>query len=106
MFSSAVAALLALASLLAEPLTFRWPVPAKVTVTEKVFKKGSGATLRYHVSLTRAPDGKRLTLRITNFDFVEVGGRDPHDAAFRKQLAGALQAASALPTLLISPDGE
>jgi hypothetical protein len=90
----------------AETLTFKWPVPGKVVVTEKVMKKGMPATLRYDVTVTPAPDRKRLAVRLTGMQFVDVGGRDARDPEMRKMLAGALQMAAAIPTVLITREGE
>lgn len=89
----------------AERMTFQWPVPATVVVTDKVTQQGSSSTLRYQVTLTRQGDGKALALRLGKFEFLEVDGRDARDPAIRKQLRGTLELASALPTLLVSPDG-
>jgi len=89
---------------LAERMTFQWPVPSTVVVTDKVTQQGSSSTLRYQVTLTRQGDGK-LAVRMTKFEFLDVGGRDARDPALRKQLRGTLEVASALPTLVVSPEG-
>jgi hypothetical protein len=101
----AILVVLAARPALAERMTFAWPVPAKVTVTDKVNQPDSSATLRYQVTLTRHGDGKELAVHLGNFEFLEVGGHDARDPALRKQLHGALEVASALPTILVSPEG-
>jgi hypothetical protein len=88
----------------AEHLTFRWPSPVRVAVTEKVVKGGIGATLRYDLSV-RAVEGGRLAVRLTDLHFLELGGQDLRNPAVRKQLEPTLKAAAAFPTMLISPDG-
>jgi hypothetical protein len=88
---------------LAERMTFRWPVPATVMVTDKVTRTESSATLRYQVTLTR--HGDDLAVRLGKFEFVEVDGRDARDPALRKQLRATLEMASAQPTILVSPQG-
>ncbi|HXU82243.1 MAG TPA: hypothetical protein VN914_12650, partial [Polyangia bacterium] len=74
-------------------------------VTDQVSKSEGSATLRYQVAVTRHSGGQALALRLTNFEFLEVDGHDARTPALRKQLRGALEAASALPTILVSPDG-
>jgi hypothetical protein len=100
-----LAGLLAPAAAAAEGLTFKWPVPGKVSVTERVVKRGVPATIRYDVTLAMAPDRKRIAVRLTGLDFVEVAGLDARDPAVRKKLAPALRAATAVPTVLINSDG-
>jgi hypothetical protein len=88
----------------ADHMTFHWPAPVKVAVTEKVLKGGVGATLRYDLSVQPAPGGG-LTVRLTDVRFVEIGGQDLRNPAVRKQLDPGLNASAALPTLVIAPDG-
>jgi hypothetical protein len=89
----------------AERLTFGWPVPAHVRVTERVKKSDEGATLAYDVDVKRAADGKNLVVSLTRFEFVAVDGADVKDPVVKEQLQPALNAAAALPSLLISPEG-
>jgi hypothetical protein len=88
----------------AEHLSFGWPSPVKVAVTEKAVKAGVAATLRYDLS-ARTVAGGRLAVRLTDLQFLELGGQDLRNAAARKQLEPALKASAALPTMLIAPDG-
>jgi hypothetical protein len=89
----------------AEKMTFAWPLPAKVTVTDKSTRGDTSAKLRYQVTLTRYKEGDALALRLDKFEFLEVGGQDARGPALRKDLREAMEAASALPTILVSPDG-
>jgi hypothetical protein len=89
----------------AERMSFHWPIPAKVMVTEQVSKPEGSATLRYEVTVTRQGAGPTLAVRLGNFEFLEVDGHDARDPALRKQLRAALATASALPTILVSPEG-
>jgi hypothetical protein len=94
----------------AEKLTFAWPVPAVVKVTEVATKQGDGAApttvrMRYDVAVTKAADGERLQVVLKNFEFLEVNGMDARKPALRAQLGATLKAAGAMPTLLINPDG-
>lgn len=89
----------------AEPMRFAWPVPAKVKVTDRSVREGTEVVVRYDVSLGPAPDGKRLALRMSGFEFLEINGRDARTPAIRKQLRGALKELSASPTLIIARDG-
>src|SRR5687768_11805715 len=76
----------------AERLTFAWPVPSTVTVTERAVRKGTTAVMRYQASLAATPDGK-LSLRLANFEFVdEPGAKKKVDARTRKQMDAALKA--------------
>src|SRR5687767_506200 len=89
----------------AEPLRFLWPVPGKVKVTERAIKQGNEVVMSYQVSLAPAAGGKRVGVRLTGFEFLEVNGRDARTPAIRKQLAEALRMVSAIPTLVVNRDG-
>jgi hypothetical protein len=88
----------------AEHLTFQWPAPVRVAVTEKTVKGGIGATLGYNLS-ARVVEGGRLAVRLTDIQFKELGGQDLRNPALRKQLEPTLKASATLPTLVISPEG-
>ena len=89
----------------ADAFTFKWPVPGKVSVTERVVKGGMPATLRYDITLATSPDRKRIAVRLTGMHFLEIAGRDARDPALRKQLEPVLRAAAAIPTILVNGDG-
>jgi hypothetical protein len=88
----------------AEHLSFGWPSPVRVAVTEKAIKGGVAATLRYELAV-RSVAGGRLAVRLTDLQFLELGGQDLRSPAARKQLEPALKASAAMPTMLIAPDG-
>ena len=67
-----VLVLLAARPAAAERMTFRWPLPAKAVVTDRVTKQGLSATLRYNAAVTLHTDGTSLALRLTDFEFLEV----------------------------------
>lgn len=89
----------------AEPFRFAWPVPGKVMVKERSVKRGTDVVMSYQVSVAPAPDGKRLAVKLSGFEILQVDGHDARTPAIRKQLAGATKAASAVPTLLVGRDG-
>lgn len=90
----------------ADAFRFAWPVPGKVTVTERVQKKGTAATIRYDVILAPKEKG-RIALQLTNFQLLDLGGQPlPAKGPVRKQIEEAVKAASALPTMFLSKDGE
>jgi hypothetical protein len=87
-------------------LRFAWPLPAKVSVIETTLKEDTTAQLRYRVSLARDQSGGALGLRIDDFAFVKMGGVDLENPETKKELQKVLALASAIPTLVISPEGK
>jgi hypothetical protein len=88
----------------ATALTFAWPAPATVQVTERVLKKGRRGTLRYDLTIAREPDGG-LLVTYKDFEFLELAGLDLKKPEIKAQIAPALALAAAIPPLKISPDG-
>ncbi len=86
--------------------TFSWPVPGRVTVTERTEKKGQAAVMRYDIAIARAADGRRIELRYENMRFLEVAGRSVTSTAAQAELAPVLALASAIPTTVVSPEGK
>jgi hypothetical protein len=92
------------------PLKFAWPVPSKVTVTEKVSRVGHTGSLRYTASLRSTDDGRAFRLHLADFEFVEfdgkaVTGMTTDDPVMAQQLAGTLAMAKATPDLVVGADG-
>jgi len=90
------------------PLKFAWPVPSKVTVTEKLVKLGHTATTRYTVSLDRAGDAGGpgdLRVHLSDFEFTDFDGRPSTDPSVAMQVKMALPMAKATPDMLLGPDG-
>ena len=89
------------------PLKFAWPVPSKVTVTERVFRPGAAVTTRYTASLERAGDGDDLKLRFADFEVVDFAGKKPDDPSVAARVAATVRMASKLmPDLLLGADGK
>jgi hypothetical protein len=86
------------------PLRFAWPLDAHATVTERVFKKGRHATMRYGIVTRR--EGSTILVYYRDFAFVEFEGVDLGDPAVREQLAALeRQVAGAIPPYRIAADG-
>jgi hypothetical protein len=88
----------------ATALTFAWPAPATVKVTEKALKNGKEVTMRYTLAITREPDGG-LQVAYRDFEFVDLAGLDLKDPEIKKAMAPALALAAAIPPLEIAADG-
>lgn len=90
-------------------LKFAWPVPSTVKVTETALKKGKTAKMRYDAELTRQESGKKLEMRIKNFEFVDLEGIDLTVAENREKLGPSLDQITAIkgmfPTLVIDQEG-
>ncbi len=85
---------------------FSWPVPGRVRVLEKSDKRGGTATTEYDLVINRAPDGTNLEVRFENFRFVVVNGQDATTPEMKEALGPTAVLASAMPTFLISPEGD
>jgi len=86
-------------------LRFAWPTPSRVTVTERVVKKGKSAVMRYEAALS-ARQGGGYELKIDKFQFLELEGQEVPKGELPPQLKAATALASAIPVLLISKEGE
>ncbi|WNG32352.1 hypothetical protein F0U61_01080 [Archangium violaceum] len=89
----------------APALRFAWPTPSRVTVTERALKKGKRAVMRYDAVLS-ARQGGGYELKLDNFQFLEMEGRDVTKGEQPPGLKAATALASAIPTLVLSSDGQ
>src|SRR5262249_9561842 len=85
--------------------TFRWPVPCAATVTETTLKGGRTAVTRYRLELTAGSKADERTLRLRNFEIVQLEGVDLKSPAVQKDLAPLLALAQAIPDLAVGSDG-
>jgi hypothetical protein len=86
-------------------LRFAWPTPSRVTVTERVLKKGKSAVMRYDAVLS-ARQGGGYELKIDKLQFLELEGREVPKGELPPELKAATALASAIPVLIISKEGE
>ncbi|WP_224248123.1 hypothetical protein [Hyalangium gracile] len=86
-------------------LRFAWPSPSRVKVTERILKKGKRSVVSYDAVLS-ARSGGGYEVKIDKFQFLEMEGRDLTQGPLPPELKAAAAIASALPTLVISADGE
>lgn len=86
-----------------EPLTFRWPVPGRVTITETIRSNELQAKLRYQAAL--AVDGDQVTVRLEKIQVLAAQARGARTAAARKQVEAALRGAAVLPTIVVDRQG-
>ncbi len=89
----------------APTLRFAWPTPSRVTVTERVLKKGKRVAMRYDAVLS-ARQGGGYELKLDKFQFIELEGRDVSKGPLSPEIKAATALASAIPTLVISSDGQ
>ncbi|MDI1444330.1 hypothetical protein [Polyangium sp. 6x1] len=88
-----------------QSFTFGWKVPCRVPVEQLSDKKGTTARLRYMLSVKPGADGN-LDLTFSDFQFLELNGQDITGPELQKQLAPALAMTSAMPSLIVSREGE
>ncbi|HVG62120.1 MAG TPA: hypothetical protein VNA24_26385 [Hyalangium sp.] len=86
-------------------LRFAWPTPSRVTVTERILKKGKRAVVRYDAALS-ARQGGGYELKLDKFQFLEMEGRDVTKGPQPPALKAAMALSSAIPTLVIASDGQ
>jgi hypothetical protein len=86
-------------------LRFAWPTPSRVTVTERVLKKGKSAVMRYDAVLS-ARQGGGYELKIDKLQFLELDGREVPKGELPPEIKAATALASAIPVLLLSKEGE
>jgi hypothetical protein len=87
------------------PMEFDWKIPCRVPVEQFSDKKGHKARLRYILTVKNGPEGN-LDLDMTDFEFLELDGMDLTSPRMQAELAPALAITSALPTMIISREGE
>jgi len=88
------------------PLSFDWPVPAAVTVTQKTLKKGRRGAARYVVRTVPGPGADQITVSFTDMDVTALEGHDLSDPAVRQQLAPVIAVMAAMPGFIVSRQGE
>jgi hypothetical protein len=86
-------------------LRFAWPTPSRVTVTERILKKGKSSVVRYDATLS-ARKGGGYELKLDKFQFVEMEGRDVTKGQLPPELKAATALAGAIPTLVLSAEGQ
>lgn len=86
-------------------LRFAWPTPSRVTVTEHILKKGKRAVTRYEATLSARQDGG-YELKLDKFRFLEMEGRNVTKGPLPPELKAATALAGAIPTLVISSEGQ
>jgi hypothetical protein len=86
-------------------LRFAWPAPSRVTVTERILKKGKRAVVRYDAALS-ARRGGGYELKLDKFQFLEMEGRDVTKGPLPPALKAAMALSIAIPTIVISSDGQ
>ncbi|WP_224364001.1 hypothetical protein [Hyalangium versicolor] len=86
-------------------LRFAWSAPSRVTVTERILKKGKRSVVSYDAVLS-ARQGGGYELKLDKFRFLEVDGRAVSQGAVPPELKVATALASVAPTLLISAEGQ
>lgn len=84
---------------------FGWKIPCSVPVEQVTEKKGSTVRMRYLFTLKPGPEGK-LDGDMSDFEFIEVDGHDVTSPDIQAQMAPALALTSAMPTMVISRQGE
>ncbi|WP_375767752.1 hypothetical protein NR798_39695 [Archangium gephyra] len=89
----------------ASALRFAWPVPSRVTVTERILKKGKRAVMRYDAVLSARKEGG-YELKLDKFQFLEREGQDLTKGPLPPGIKEATAMASAIPTLVLSAEGE
>jgi hypothetical protein len=88
----------------APELRFAWPVPSRVTVTERILKKGRRSVVRYDAALSKREDGG-YELKLDKFQFLEMDGNDMTKGPMPPELQAATAVAGAIPTLVLSAEG-
>jgi hypothetical protein len=89
-----------------EPLRFAWPASARVKVVERVSTGGPATAVRYDAVLAPHPSSGGSTLRLENFELVEVAGRDFSGIELPAELQQLEVMLGLRPTVRISPEGE
>ena len=89
----------------APELRFAWPVPFRVTVTERILKKGKRSVVRYDAVLS-ARQGGGYELKTDGFQFLEVDGKDLTKGSLPPELKATAALAGVTPTLVLSAEGQ
>jgi hypothetical protein len=86
-------------------LRFAWPSPSRVSVTERILKKGKRSVVGYDALLSPRPGGG-YEVKIDKFQFLEMEGRALPQGPLPPELKAAVAMAGAFPTLVLSAEGE
>jgi CBS domain-containing protein len=84
-------------------MSFGWPVPGVVHVSEWVEKNGTKAELAYELEVCRADGGAKIHHR--NVRFVTLGGIPADDERVRAQVQQAVVFSSLIPVMWVGDDG-
>jgi hypothetical protein len=88
----------------AEALSFRWPTPASATVLHEGLYSGQAVKTTYRITAEKA--GNLLRVRVSDFQFIEVGGQPLRSNEDRAALLPMAALGSVLPSFEVSADGE
>lgn len=84
---------------------FAWKMPCRVPVEQIETKKGHTVRLRYMLSAKPGPEGN-MDVDLGDFEFLEMDGQDLTTPKMQAELAPALALTAAMPTMVVSPNGE
>lgn len=88
-----------------EPCRFAWVVPTSVWVTQAGEKRGHAATMRYLLTLSAGAVDGELQARLTDFEFLEVDGKDVTTPEMRQALASTRALTQAVPDMIVDSTG-
>jgi hypothetical protein len=86
------------------PCRFEWPVPGNVTVHKEGHRNGDQAKLRFRLELAPV-DGPAVRVRMLDFEFLEMNGRDATSEAARTALAPTMALTQAVPDVVVDARG-
>lgn len=87
-------------------LRFDWGTRCAVTVTETALKNDHTMRARYRVELSPSTDGRELRVRMADWEFLELDGRDLTRPEMRAEMESALAAVGTVPVLRVSHEGD
>lgn len=87
-------------------LTFAWPVPSDVEVTEEHKKRGRVHKMSYRIELRAAADAEHLVVHRRNFRFLEIDGKDVTGERHQASIAPLVAQLGILPNVVITRAGE
>ncbi len=85
---------------------FAWPIPTRAWVTETASKDETTAKIKYEVILSEDTRTHDLLLQFRNYSILELGGTNLDDPSKQKIISQTLALMSAMPTIVISREGE
>lgn len=88
-----------------QALTFAWPAPAKVAVTQDAVKKGKRARMRFNLVTEMDPRDGSLLVGFRDYEFLEFDGMPVDTAEAREALAPVLALTSLVPSFRVAADG-